>query len=198
MQPPRRRQVGRRPLADHRRQRAAAQAFLHRPQQIDRPADGSQDQPIWIDAEPNEAWTIRPSKALAAMSHANAQDAAAAPGDPTGQGQGEAAGRRIVLRAHDVVQAVARQAAPRQRRVEPRIAERDGSAAAAWRLQAGKLAAKTIRIGSEARHGRTTVVLIMFYSRRRQSQGVGAGSVAKIWSGARRPNFAASSRMTLP
>lgn len=150
MQPAGRRRVGRHPFADHHRQRAAAQTLFHRPQQIDRPAGGRQDQAIGIDAEPNETGAIRQPGGLAAATQTDMQDAAGAAGQPASQRHGEAAGRRIFFGTHDIMQAAARQTAPWQRRIERRIAEAQCSAAAARTFQLDEVPAKMGQIESGA------------------------------------------------
>lgn len=96
------------------------------------------------------------------MMHPEVQNAAAASGDATSHRQGKPTRRRIAFITDDLVQAVARQTTPRQRPIEHWIAQRRGSAPSVRGFQAGKLTAKTIQIGSETRHERTAIVLVMF------------------------------------
>ena len=103
-------------LAQHRRQRSAAQSLLHRPGDIPVAAGGEQQQVCWLETEVPPARPVEPAEgACPALADQHGEPFVPAP-EPGEEGCEEGAGRRSVprRRAGRLVQPARRQPAFRQ------------------------------------------------------------------------------------
>ncbi len=118
------------------------------------------------------------------MPQPDMQDAATGAGDPSGEAEGETIGRGIAIGSHNIVQAIARQAAPRQRRVEHGVTQPHGPARpGAGAFQPRQVPAQEGEIEGSARHVPTRQLFII-------CSICGAGSQAPVADGLvhRRPS----------
>ena len=118
------------------------------------------------------------------MPQPDMQDAATGAGNPGGNRQSETIRRGIAIDAYDIVQTIARQAAPRQRRIERRIAQPHGLAPpVAGPFQPRQVPAQEGEIEGSARHIPTRQLFIICST-------CGAGSQAPVADGLvhRRPS----------